>query len=113
MKNSKTPLILSIIFAFFLLAGCSDEGGSVELSDTDIVESGTYTGTAKEVDPEEKEIYVETQDGKTLELYFTEQTQLLEDGQNVAFSSLSQGDRIEVQIERKGQRLEPISVSIL
>ena len=45
----------------------SDMNAKPELENTNLVATGTYTGTAKQVDTAEKEIYVETADGKTLE----------------------------------------------
>lgn len=81
--------------------------------DTDVVESGTYQGTVKEVEPEKTEIYVETQDNKTLELYFTENTSLTRNGETVDFSELSTGQRVEVEVKKVGQRLDPVSVEIL
>lgn len=80
---------------------------------TDVVESGTYDGTVKKVVPEEREIYVETADDKTLELYFTDQTTLNQNGQTVDFSTLEEGQNVQVEIEKVGQRLDPISVTIL
>ena len=80
---------------------------------TDVVESGTYRGTVKEVEPSKTEIYVSTEDGKTLELYFTEQTSLTRNGQTVEFSELEEGQNVEVEVETKGKRLDPSSVSIL
>ena len=49
------------ILLLFILIGCES---------TDVVDSGTYTGEIVEVEPSKTEIYVETEDGKTLELYF-------------------------------------------
>lgn len=112
MKKSILSITLSL-FALVMLQGCSGGGSSSEMENTDIVESGTYTGTADRVDPEEKEIYVETDDGKMLELYFTDQTTLTQNGESVSFDALQQGQQVEVQIEKKGQRLEPIQVRIL
>ncbi|MDP0499697.1 MAG: hypothetical protein Q7P63_06305 [Verrucomicrobiota bacterium JB022] len=110
----KILTLITLFFGGFFLAACGDNaGGSVELSDTDVVPSGTYTGVAKEVDPEEQEIYVETADGKTIELYFTERTQLMRNNQVVQFQALQQGQRVEVEVEKVGQRLEPIKVTIL
>lgn len=110
--------ILSIFFTLFALmllqaCGGGSDNSSAEIENTDIVESGTYTGTADRVDAEEQEIYVETEDGKMLELYFTEQTTLMQNGEPVAFDALQQGQQLEVQVERKGQRLEPVEVRIL
>lgn len=95
--------ILGIMMSMFACGG----------GDTDVVESGTYQGTIKEVEAEKTEIYVETEDNKTLELYFTESTTLTRNGENVDFSSLSTGQKVEVEVEKVGQRLDPISVEIL
>lgn len=80
---------------------------------TDVVESGTYQGIIQEVEPEKTEIYVKTADGKTLELYFTEITTLSKNGETVEFSVLEEGQNVEVQVEKTGKRLDPISVTIL
>jgi len=80
---------------------------------TDVVDSGTYQGVVKEVEPEKTEIYVETDDNKTLELYFTDQTILTQNGQAVDFSTLQEGQNVEVEVEKVGKRLDPISVEIL
>lgn len=80
----------------------------------DLVESGTYTGVAEEVDPGEQEIYVRTADGKLLELYFTEQTTLTRsDGTAASFDELTEGSNVEVQVENTGNKLQPIAVTIL
>lgn len=80
---------------------------------TDVVESGTYQGTIKEVEAEKTEIYVSTDDDKTLELYFTETTSLMRNGSEVEFSELKEGQKVEVEVEKNGKRLDPISVKIL
>ncbi|MEX2572637.1 MAG: hypothetical protein WD317_00010 [Balneolaceae bacterium] len=81
--------------------------------ETDVVESGTYTGTIDNVEAEETEIYVETNDGKRLELYFTETTELTRNGETVPFSTLEEGQRVEVEVQQVGQRLDPLSVRVL
>jgi CspA family cold shock protein len=111
MKNLIYALAMCV--SLITLQACNGNNSSTEMENTDIVESGTYTGTAARVDAEEKEIYVETQDGKTLELYFTDQTELTRNGETVTFDALQQGQNIEVQVEKKGQRLEPVAVKIL
>lgn len=88
-----------------LLFGC--QGG------TDVVESGTYQGNVKKVVPDKKEIYVGTDDNKTLELYFTDSTTLTRNGETVAFDQLKEGSRVEVQVEKVGKRLDPMEVRIL
>lgn len=100
----------AVFFSFFaaitfLVASC---GGK-----TDTVDSGTYEGTIQEVEAEKSEIYVETEDGKTLELYFTDETELTHDGEKVEFSSLEEDQKVEVQVEKTGKRLDPLAVKIL
>ena len=80
---------------------------------TTAVESGTYQGTVKKVNVEKTEIYVTTADDKTLELYFTDQTSLTRNGETVEFSKLIEGQKVEVEVEKVGKRLNPVSVSIL
>ncbi|MUP47242.1 hypothetical protein E0K83_15990 [Gramella sp. BOM4] len=103
MKSS----ILKGLFvsAIMLFVACGES--------TDVVESGTYQGTIKEVEPEKTEIYVTTDDDKTLELYFTETTSLTRNGSEVDFSELEEGQKVEVEVEKVGQRLDPISVKIM
>jgi len=93
-----------LVFAFIFIS-CGES--------TDVVESGTYQGTIDKVEPEKTEIYVTTSDDKTLELYFTENTSLTRNGDTVDFSTLREGQNVEVQVEKVGQRLDPISVQIL
>ena len=112
----KTVLALGIAFmTSFTLYSCDNTGesSSDEIENTDVVESGTYSVTAERVDAEEKEIYVNTEDGKTLELYFTDNTQLTQNGQPAEFSALQEGQQLEVTVEKKGNRLEPMSVNIM
>ncbi len=99
---------LRIFVAAFLLTGLSACG-----QETTVVDSGTYEGVIAEVNPGEEEIYVEVENTGTLELYFTEATTLTQNGSEVSFSELNVGDRVRVEVERVGQRLDPISVEIL
>lgn len=102
----KNVLLKSGIFmALFTLIACGQN--------TDVVESGTYEGTIKEVEASKNEIYVETDDDKTLELYFTDQTTLTRNGSEVDFSTLKEEMRVEVEVKKEGKRLDPISVKIL
>ncbi len=117
VRKMKNPMLTlaALLIALVTFQACDGGGSSssTEMENTDIVESGTYTGTADRVDADEKEIYVKTNDGKMLELYFTDQTQLTQNGQQASFDALKQGQKVEVQLEKKGQRLEPITVKIL
>lgn len=102
----KTKLLNTVLFSAILLFFACGES-------TDVVESGTYQGTIKEVEPAKTEIYVETDDNKTLELYFTDQTELTRNGSTVDFSTLEEGMRVEVEVMKEGKRLDPLSVKVL
>jgi cold shock protein len=106
MKNIKL-FLLSLLCLPALLYSCGGEGG------TDVVESGTYQGVIDEVEADKTEIYVKTADDKKLELYFTETTTLTKDGQQVPFETLKEGDKVEVEVKKVGQRLDPIAVRVL
>lgn len=105
MKSVITKLG-SFALVLMLLTACGGES-------TDVVESGTYEGTIQEVNPDESEIYVETADDKTLELYFIETTELVKDTVVVPFDSLATGQKVRVEVEKVGQRLDPLRVVIL
>lgn len=93
--------------------GCDKKsGGSGEEGEHAVVESGTYTGTIKEVKPEEKEIYVDA-DGNELELYFIDKTELTRNGEKATFSALEKGQNVEVKVKKVGKRLDPLAVKIL
>ena len=91
----------------------AEDDSSKEIRNTAVLESGTYQVTAKKVDPEEKEIYVTTADGKTLELYFSDATKLTQGGKEAAFDALKNGQKLEVQVEKDGNKLKPLAVTIL
>ncbi len=101
----KKLIIGLLIGGIFLLNSCGNS--------TDTVESGTYQGTINEVNASKEEIYVKTDDSKTLELYFTDETELTKKGDTVDFSVLKKGQKVEVEIEKVGKRLDPITVKIL
>ncbi len=95
--------IFSIV-TLFLTTAC---GGS-----TDVVKSGTYTGTVDEVEAEKSEIYVKTDEGQKLELYFTDKTELTKNGEAAEFSALEEGQKVEVEVKKVGKRLDPLTVDI-
>lgn len=105
MKLNK--IFFPLLFAIISMGATSCGGGG-----TDVVDSGTYDGTIAEVNAEEKEIYVETPDEKTLELYFTDSTRLTQEGQPVAFSTLKKDQQVEVTVEKMGKKLNPLEVKI-
>jgi len=94
-------IVLSVIF----MTAC---GGK-----TDVVESGTYQGTIKEIEPAKEEIYVSIPGDQTLELYFTDETELLRDTAKADFSALEKGQKVQVTVEKVGKRLDPTTVKIL
>ncbi len=102
----KSTLLKGLMFSTILLFFACGEG-------TDVVESGTYQGEIKEVEPSKTEIYVTSEDNKTLELYFTDSTSLTRNGMDVDFSELKNGQQVEVEVEKIGKRLNPISVKII
>ena len=103
MKKLFVPLFIAFA-TLFTLVSCEEKH--------DAVPSGTYTGTISEVEADKNEIYVKTDDGKTLELYFTDATQLTQNGQTVPFSTLKEGQKVSAQVNNVGGSLDPIAVDI-
>lgn len=101
----KLKLATTFMMISFLFISCGEK--------TDVVDSGTYSGVVDKVEPSKTEIYVKTSDNKTLELYFTESTTLTRNGETVEFSSLEEGQEVEVDVKKSGKRLDPIAVRIL
>lgn len=98
----------SLVFVLMLLfSGCAGEG-----EETSVVESGTYEGTISEVNAEEREIYVDVPETETLELYFTDSTRVFKDTVEAAFDSLRVDQNVAVEVEKVGQRLDPVTVTI-
>ncbi len=100
---------LSLVFCFLLLAGLLTGCGGEE---TTVVESGVYEGTISEVNADEREIYVDVPDTGTLELYFTDSTRVLTDTAEVSFDELRTNQSVAVEVEKVGQRLDPVTVTI-
>ncbi|MCX2575398.1 hypothetical protein [Pedobacter sandarakinus] len=107
MRKSMIALALAAA-GMFTLPSCNDENEK-----TDIVESGTYQGTAEKVDGDEKEIYVRTADNKLLELYLTDSTTLTKGGATVPFDSVKKDGMLEVRVEKRGNKMAPLAVDIL
>lgn len=105
MTKKISLTLASALLFLFVLAACSG-------NKTEVVESGTYTGTISEVNAPEREIYVKTADNKTLELYFTDATNLTQNGTAVDFSALQTGQTVEVTVEKVGDKLDPLRVDI-
>lgn len=105
MQLKNLVFVISGLMMMNVFIGCG--------SGTDVVESGEYQGVIKEVEPDEREIYVTVDEDKTLELYFTEETQLTRQGEEADFSQLQQGQNVSVTVTRVGNRLDPDSVDIM
>lgn len=105
MQIKSFNLLMLGLFIASLFTNCG--------SGTDVVDSGEYTGVIKKVVPEEQEIYVTTDEGQTLELYFTEETRLTRQGEPANFSQLEKDQNVSVTLTRVGNRLDPDSVAIL
>ena len=103
--NIKKLILPALLGATTFFYACEEK--------TDVVESGTYQGVIHEVEPEKTEIYVKTNEDKLLELYFTENTTLTHNGETVPFEHLKEGGKVEVQVEKVGNRLDPVAVRIL
>ncbi len=100
-------------FVSISVASAEEDESSKEIRNTAVVESGAYKVVAKRVDPEEKEIYVTMEDGRILELYFSDATKLTQNGKDAEFGALKKGQRLEVVVEKDGNKLKPLAVSIL
>jgi hypothetical protein len=97
---------LFFVFAALMMFAC--------VENTSVVDSGTYTGEIVEVEADKDEIYVELEDGKTIELYFTPDTQLMnKEDKAVKFDQLDEGQKVEVTVTKIGQRLDPEVVKIM
>lgn len=105
MAKKSLLVLASAVLFLFIITACNSKKNEV-------VESGTYMGTISKVVPAEKEIYVKTADNKTLELYFTDATNLTQNGTPVEFSVLQAGQTVEVTVEKVGNKLDPIRVDI-
>jgi major membrane immunogen (membrane-anchored lipoprotein) len=108
VKKMKKLILGLVLGCAFLLTSCGEN------KNTDVLDSGTYQGVAEKVEPDEREIYVRTSDDKLVELYFTvETTVMTSDGQTSSFSALEENAKVEITVEKKGNKNVPVSVKIL
>ncbi len=108
MKKMKKLIVGLVLGCTFLLISCGEH------QDTDVVDSGTYQGVIVEVEPAKKEIYVRTSDDKLVELYFTDETSVMTNGgQTSSFDVLKENGKVEITVEKKGNKNVPVSVKIL
>ena len=104
IKNISIPLS-ACLFLAFAMVGCGDKVTAVD--------SGTYEGSISQVKPSEQEIYVQIGEGEKLELYFTPETTLTQNGETVPFEQLAADQQVSVEVKRVGNRLDPVAVEIL
>lgn len=107
---------LTCLFAIFSLSIASagdTEKKELDQEEVSVIESGTYKVTAHIVDDEEKEIYVKMEDGKILELYIKKDTKLRKGDEKIDFSAFKKGQALEIEIEKHGDHMKPVSVEIL
>jgi len=103
IHQSRFLIFLGLILSSFLLFGCSE---------TKVVESGTYEGTIKKVEADKSEIYVTLDEGGVIELYFIDETELLQGENPAEFSALEAGQKVEITLRKTGKRLDPLKVVI-
>ena len=104
MLKKAIVIITGMFFSIAILSSCGHN--------VDVVDSGTYQGKVIEVKPDEQEIYVKTDNDKTLELYFTDSTKLTKSGNPADFSALEKGSKVEVKLEKMGKKMNPLAVKI-
>ncbi|HKK17264.1 MAG TPA: hypothetical protein VJ952_01175 [Opitutales bacterium] len=105
MKKLNPISLICLCFVSFLFLGCGKSIG--------VVDAGTYKGTIDKVVPEEEEIYVTLESGERLELYFNEETELVQAGEAVEFSTITENASAEITVAREGNRNIPVRVELL
>jgi hypothetical protein len=96
----------SIVLAVFIVVGC---GGAEESP----METDAYNGTVAEVDAEERKIHVEVPDEGSMELAFTDSTQVLKNFLEVPFDSLNADRKVRVEVMETGEEPTPMTVTLL
>lgn len=104
MKYFFTTWIIPLLLVLILASGCG--------KNTDMVDSGTYQGVVDNVKGDPTQIFVTTEDNKTLRLYFTDETQVTQGGALVPPNQLQKGQEVRVSVEKVGQRLHVTKAEI-
>jgi hypothetical protein len=86
--------------------------GLVALPATAQTSQSIVEGTIVKVVPKETEIYVES-GGVKHEYYFGPKTKVLKGKADAAFADLKVGMKVKVTADKKGKRLDPVTVEIL
>lgn len=105
MNKASALSLLCLCFAFFAFSGCGEPIA--------VVDAGSYKGTIDKVVPEEEEIYVTLESGEQLELYFNDETELVQGGETIEFSAISADASVEIEVVREGNRNIPLRVELL
>lgn len=100
-----------IVLAVLIGVGC----GGAEQSPTNesSMETDAYNGTVTEVNAEEEKIHVEVPDEGTMELTFTDSTQVLKNFLEVPLDSLSADQEVRVQVAEAGEQPTPVTVNLI
>lgn len=104
---------LLAVFSIGIANAADDEKKELDAEEVSVVEDGTYTVTAHIVDDEEEELYVKMDDGRILELYIKSDTKLMHDGEMIEFEKFEKGQTLEIEVEKDGDHMKPISVAIV
>jgi hypothetical protein len=113
MKRFIPVILAALALAAAPLPLTAKDDSHKEIKNTQVLESGTYKVTAHRVDADEKEIYVKTDKGEIVELYFKPDTKLTQGGQEVNFDQLKDGQNLEVTLSKEGNKNQPREVKIL
>ncbi|WP_232797878.1 hypothetical protein [Salinibacter altiplanensis] len=95
-----------VVPILLIVVGC----GSAEDSP---METDAYNGTITEIDAEEREVHVEVPDEGTMELAFTDTTQVLKNFLEMPFDSLNADRKVRVEVTEAGEQPIPTSVTLL
>ena len=95
-----------IVIVLLVVVGCE----RAEESPTD---TEAYNGTIAKVDAEAREVHVEVPDEGTMELAFTDTTQVLKNFLAVPFDSLGPNQEVRVQVVEPGDQPTPTTATLL
>ncbi len=77
------------------------------------MDTDAYNGTIAKVDAEERKVHVEVPDEGTMELAFTDTTQVLKNFLEMPFDSLNTDRKVRVEVVETGDQPTPTTVTLL
>lgn len=77
------------------------------------MDTDSYNGTIAEVDAEERTVHVEVPEEGTMELAFTDTTQVLKNFLEIPFDSLDANRKVRVEVVETGNQPTPTTVTLL